>query len=332
MTILTALASSTSTPSTQTTARVVGLDWDRDGWRASLDGLSPTKISRADLLTEDFSGFDVVIVEGAHFKERNPYSVAQVYSADELASLKFLDRVQLFPSMAGQLAKASRETGCILYEADGVTPKLDDLGRTIPDKERDSEALALYSKAHEDKRATWKRFHLPGQDPARRLWPYRDELRDDLREALNPLRAAWNAMGTAEKYALPEVADFVALLDKGFDDLPEGVIKQFGIRRSRNGIRVERMTAALTCYLAVYTRDGQLRTRPDGGFIGIRFILDTIGMSATYRPNMARSQLTHHGMRHYKGGREGGFRSEYMRNLRNLLQYLRDQDPLTEDS
>jgi hypothetical protein len=292
--------------------RVVGLDWEKDGWRVSLDGAAATKMSREELLDEEFPGFGLVVVEQAHMKERNVYSVAQVYTADELRALKCRSKIRLFPGMPGQLAKASRAVGNVL-------DKTDDYDRALPDKVRDAETMALFAKSSPGRVASWKPLRLASEDPSREFWPARDALRDDLREALNPLRSAWNAMPTAQRYTLPEVATFCALLDDNFGALTDGVKDQFGIRRSRNGIRVERMASALTCYLAVYDRDGELRTRPDGGFIGIRFILDAIGMSSSYRPNMARSQLTYHGMRHYKGGR-----SAYMRNLRHFLAMLRD--------
>lgn len=300
--------------------RVVALDWERDGWRVSYGGEPATKLSREALLLEDFPAVDVVLVEQAHMRERNPYSVAQVYTADELARLPFRDRIRLFPGK--KIPDAARFAGNI--------KGTDDYGRGIPDKDKDAESLATYGLAHPESMKSWKPLYLAGEDPSRRLWPARDALRDDLREAVNLIRAAWNSMGTAEKYALPEVARFCALLDDNFDALTPGIKEQFGIRRSRNGIRVERMSSAITVYLAVFDRDGNLRTRPDGGFIGCRFILSAIGMSHSHRPNLARSQLTHYGMRHYKGGKAGGCRGEYMRNLRNFVAYLRNCDSLTD--
>lgn len=311
----------------------VGLDWERDGWRMSIAGSAPIKVTKADLLTSTLDEADLVIVEQAHMKPRNAYSVAQVYTQKELDALPFRDKVIMFPGMPGQLAKAARTVGNILRDSDGnpvlKTVQGTDYKTTVPDKELDAATMALYAVG---RCASWRPL-VRSQSSAERLWPARDALREDLREGLNPLRAAWNAKLTAEKYALPEVADFCALLDANFDALTDGVKEQFQIRRSRNGIRVEKMTPAITCYLAVRDRSGALRTRPDGKFIGVRFILDTIGMSGCYRPNMARSQLTHYGMRHYKGGRDGGHRNEYMRNLRNFLAFLRDaSEPLTTDS
>lgn len=310
---------------------VVGLDWERDGWRVSVGGASCTKMSREALLNEPFAGIDLVIVEQAHMRERNAYSVAQVYTAEELRRLRCRAKIKLFPGMPGQLARAARAVG-------NVTTETNEWGGFLPDKTKDAETMAQFAAASPARLASWKPLYLEGEDPSRRLWEARDALRDDLKEALNPLRAAWNAMGTAEKYALPEVADFCALLDANFDKLSPEVKAMFGIKRGRNGIRVEKMAAALTCYLAVYTREGEIRLRPDGKFIGIRFILDSIGMSSSYKPNMARSQLTHHGMRWY--GKKASepvsqaLRSKYMRHLRHFLQFLRDAagDPLTADS
>lgn len=308
---------------THSVPSVVGLDWERDGWRVSHNGEPAVKVGRNELLTMPFAAAELVIVEQAHMRERNAYSVAQVYTSDELETLACRNKVKLFPGMPGQLARAAREVG-------NITDKVNEHGKPLPDKTKDAETMALFALNSPARVATWKPLRIGQEDPSRRLWEYRDSLRDDLREALNPLRTAWNAKPVAERYALPEVANFCLLLDANFDKLTGGVKEQFGIRRSRNGIRVERMTAAITVYLSVATREGQQRVRPDGEFIGVRFILDAIGLSSSYRPNMARSQLTHHGMRHYKGGRDGGHRSEYMRNLRHFIQFLRDS--LTGDS
>lgn len=304
--------------STTLLSRTVGVDWERGiGWNVSYAGLPTVTISKEDFLHEPFDGYDVVIVESAHLKPRNVYSVAQVYTEDELRVLACKDKIRLFPSMPGQLAKAAREVG-------NVSDKVNDWGAAMPDKDKDAETLALYAGGNPKKVAAWKKFYLPDEDPYRHLWEPRDELREELKLALNPIRQAWNNMKTAEKYALPEVVDLCALIERNFDKLPDDVKTQYGIRKTRNGVRIEKMSSAITVYLSVRTRDGELRTRPDGQFIGVRFILDAIGMSGTYMPNMARSQMTHHGMRHYKGGRDGGHRIEYMRNMRHLVQFLRD--------
>lgn len=303
---------------------VVGLDWERDGWRVSFNGSSARHVSRDDLLHEDFDGADFVVAESAHFKERNAYSVAQVYSERELQQLTFRSKLRLFPGMPGQLARAARDVGHVL-------DKQDKYGRPLPNKELDAETMAAYALKYPEKLRSWKRYRLPGSDPSRRLWEERDRLRDDLREALNPLRAAWSTMPTAQRYALPEIERFCQLLDTAYENLDDEIREQFGIKRTRNGIRVEKMTPAITAYLCVYDRDGNLRRRPDGGFIGVGFIVKAVGLCNSYRPNMARSQLTHYGMRHYKGGREGGERSRYMRNLRRFLAILRDADLLTND-
>ena len=317
---------------------VVGLDWERDGWRVSYCGQPAVRMSRGDLLADEFPGVDLLIVEQAHMRERNIYSVAQVYSKDELLRLAARGKVKLFPGMPGQLSKAARAVG-------NISGAVNNYGHPLPDKTKDAETMALFAMQSPARVASWKPLV---SNSSRTLWEPRNALRDDLREVLNPLRSAWNSKGIHERYALPEVADFCALLSQHYEHLPAAVREQFGISQKRlttkdgtptaasrvaNGIRVERMSAAITCYLLVYTRDGQLRVRPDGRFIGIRFILDAVGMSSSYVPNMARSQLTHHGMRNYKGGRDGGCRSEYMRNLRHFLQFLRDASgSLTLDS
>jgi hypothetical protein len=306
---------------------VVGLDWERDGWRVSVNGVDPEFMSKEALLTATFADADYVVVEQAHMRERDVYSVAQVYTEDELRSLPFRDKIRLFPGMPGQLGRAARAVG-------NVTGELDKWGNPVPDKTKDAQTMSLYAQQSPAQLASWKCLKLPDEDPSRRLWPARDAIREDMKRTMNKVRVAWNAKPTAEKYALPEVVMFCGFLDAVMDDLTDGVKEQFGIRRSSKGIRVERMSAALTVFLAVRHRDGTLRTRPDGEFVGIRFLLDTIGMSSSYRPNLSRSQLTYHGMRHYKGGRDGGCRGEYMRNLRHFMQIIRDfdGDSLTVDS
>ena len=298
---------------------MVALDWERDGWRVSYGGEPATKLSREALLLEDFPAVDVVLVEQAHMRERNPYSVAQVYTADELARLPFRDRIRLFPGK--KIPDAARFAGNI--------KGTDDYGRGIPDKDKDAESLATYGLAHPESMKSWKPLYLAGEDPSRRLWPARDATRRPARGGQPDPRGV-EQHGHGGEVRAAWVARFCALLDDNFDALTPGIKEQFGIRRSRNGIRVERMSSAITVYLAVFDRDGNLRTRPDGGFIGCRFILSAIGMSHSHRPNLARSQLTHYGMRHYKGGKAGGCRGEYMRNLRNFVAYLRNCDSLTD--
>ena len=289
---------------------VVALDWERDGWRVSKNGMPAKRVSRADLLKMPFAEADVVVVEQAHLRERNAYSVAQVYDLDQLRKLACAEKIRLFPGKT--VHKASLFAG-------NVTGKLDAFDRPTPDKNKDAESIASFASAHPEKLYSWKRFVLPENDPSRRLWAARDALRADLQEALNPLRVAWNNKPTAEKYQLPEVVDFCALLDRVYDDLTDGIKEQYGIKRGRNGIRVDKMASAITLYLCVFHRDGRLRLNPSGKFIGIRFILDSVGMSHSHKPNMARSQLTWHGLRHYKGTRR-----EYMKNMRNFLALMRD--------
>jgi hypothetical protein len=331
---------------------VVGLDWERGNWRASYAGQPSVLMTRDELLEETFPGVDVIVVEQAHMQERNDHSVAQIYFAGELESMAARAKIKLFPSMPGQLAKAARAVGNV-QKNDAGEPVLKPVQGTsyytsVPDKTKDAETMSLYATLSPDRLRSWKPLRGIDESPSRHLWPARQQLRDDLRIALNPLRSAWAHKQTAERYALPEVDRFVRLLADNFDAIPEGVKQQFGISRVKKmvtaagkptkeskigyGIRVKHMTAAMTVYLSAYTLDGDLRLNPDGGFTGVRFILDAIGMSSSYRPNMARSQLTHYGMRHYKGGRDGGFRSEYMRNLRHFLAFLRDADKLDGDS
>lgn len=300
---------------------IAGADWERDGWHVSVAGAPARKYTRAEFLAEPFADVDVLLIEAAHLKERNPYSVAQVYSADELRKLASRDKIKLFPGR--ETYKASNYTGHTVEKSD-VRGNL----VSVPDKTKDPESIALYAAAHPEKLAAWKLYR--NADANRALWPARDKLRDDIREAMNQIRVAWNAKPTAERYALPEVADFCALLDRNFDAIPEDVKDQFGIKRGRNGIRVERMSAAITVYLACYTREGELRLNPQGRFIGVRFILDAIGMSHSFQPNMARSQLTWHGMRYFDKKAsdpiDKAARSRYMLNLRKLIQFLRDAE------
>lgn len=305
---------------------VVGLDWERDGWRVSEAGKPSCSLPKDALLRAKFLDADYVVVEQAHMRERDVYSVAQVYTRDELQQLPFKDKLRLFPGMPGQLAKAARDVG-------NVTGETNEYGGLLPDKAKDAETMAQYAAKHPQRLRSWKKFRLPDEDKSRDLWPARDALRSDVGTAMNQLRVAWNNMRTAERYALPEVADFCALLDRNFDRIPDGVKEQYGITRGKkkpHAIRVERMSAALTVYLLTHTRDGRLRTH-NGKPLGMRFMLKTVGLCNSYKPNMVRSQLTHHGMRHYKGGRDGGYRSEYMRNFRHFIRLLQS-DALTNDS
>lgn len=291
---------------------VAGLDWERDGWRVSVAGSSAVRVSREALLTDPLDGIDAVVVEAPHMRERNVYSVAQVYTEEELERLAFRKKVRLFPCALAP--RAARYAGNVL--------PTDKPNVFKPDKTKDAESIAAYAVAHPAQLQSWKRYKLPHEDAARSKWTARDDLRDALREALNPLRVAWNGKLTAERYALPEVVRFCDLLNAQYDALTPEVRAQFGITRSKNGMRVARMPAAITLYLALYERDGTLRRCPKGHPYGTQFVLDAIGMSHSNKPNMARSQLTYHGLRHYKGTR-----CEYMRNIRRFLRVLRAGAP-----
>ena len=73
------------------------------------------------------------------------------------------------------------------------------------------------------------------------------------------------------------------------------------------------MSSAITVYLAVFDRDGNLRHSSRQRLHRLPIHLSAIGMSSPHRPN-ARSQLTHYGMRHYKG-RQRRAAAAAMRNL-----------------
>lgn len=283
---------------------VLALDWERGTWSASLNGKKQFSIGKNGLLTQDFPDVDCVVVESAHMQRRNIYSVAQVYDENELRSLPFADKLRLFPER--QLSKAAKFAG-----------NVDKDGQVI--KEKDAESIAKFAVKHPEKLSAWRHFRFPGEEKSRHLWEARDAFRADIASAVNQLRYAWNNKLTEERYALPEVQAFIKRLDRIYDDVPEHLREMLGIKRGRNGLRVKRMSVALTLYLCVFTRNDVLRVRPDGKFIGVRFILDAIGMSHSRVPNLARSQLVFHGMRHFDGTR-----AEYMRNVRQFLALMRD--------
>lgn len=220
--------------------------------------------------------------------------------------MAFRDRLKMFP---GKLApKAAVFAGNATKGADG---------RTTSDKTKDAESLAIYAAGHPASVQSWKRY--VEHEKNKHLWPARDALREDLKVAVNQIRAAWNAMGTAERYALPEVRQLIELLDRQFDNIPDDLREFFGLRRlKRTGeIRIDRLPVALTLYLAVYNRDGTLRQGPHGPY-GTRFVLSAIGMSHSHQPNLARSQLVWHGL-----GKFPGSRSAYMKALRSFLAMLK---------
>ena len=78
---------------------VVGLDWERDGWRVSEAGKPSCSLPKDALLRAKFLDADYVVVEQAHMRERDVYSVAQVYTRDELQQLLFMDQLRLFPGL-----------------------------------------------------------------------------------------------------------------------------------------------------------------------------------------------------------------------------------------
>ena len=87
-----------------------GLDWERDGLARQLRWRPATKLSRG-AAPGGLPAVDVVLVEQAHMRERwNPYSVAQVYTADELARLPFRDPFGCSPARRSRTPRGSPVT------------------------------------------------------------------------------------------------------------------------------------------------------------------------------------------------------------------------------
>lgn len=304
-------------PSKHTRDTVVyGADWERKGqWLISRNGDPQYSLTRDEFKHATFADASDLIIEAAHLQERNKRSLAQVYELDELREIACADRIRLFPGK--KTYKASLYAGNAIVE---VGP--DGKSKTVCDKTKDAESLAKYALDHPLQLASWKTFKLPENDPSRKLWPPRADVREDVDLRMNELRAEWRGVGSPARHQLPEIAAIVGVLDANYSRLSQSVKEHYKLtylQRSHE-LRVgTKLSELVTAWMCVVNSDGTLRTRPDGEFVGIDFLRGAVGMSHKSVPNLARSQLTYHG-----GSLFVGTRGEYMKNLRNIMQMFRD--------
>jgi hypothetical protein len=303
---------------------LVALDWETDGWHA-YDGVADRRISRAEMLR---TRFDVeVVCEAAHLHPRvHGSSLAQVYTVDELAALLF--RPLVFQQR--EIRKAARHAG-----TGGETK-----GEWKQDKKRDAEAIWRYLTDHPRKLAALKRYELPGEERSRHLWDARDAYRASLLADLNQARFDG---GSKDYERLPMWCEIRRRVQADFYDIPQDTRTGLGLLGLLNSSRIEPLnTVVYTCWALARDADGQVRLGPNGRPLGWGFIRGAVGLSHSRVPNIARSQLTHWGLRVYMGRRAGTGktgkhmpeewrnqrRAEFTRYVRDLVRFFQ-YDPTT---
>lgn len=303
--------------------KLVTADWDApQTWKiARWDG-TYEQITRQEFLANKWyvEGTTHLVVEGAHLKERNEFSVAQVYSDLELNAWQPPCEVLLFPAR--------------------LAPKV--LQFAEQQKNHDALALQMYLAAHPRTLRCLKKFQPPVLDFSRASWTWRDGVRDDITRMLNVTRAQWKGMRDEEMEALPYIQHCRSLVEQFIDDLTPEQQAQFRIKRGKAGPRkgavvFDSPTQIFTAYACVYNLQGQLRTNPQGQFIGVGAVLNqVVGLNHSHMPNLARANFMHFGLRpklhdpstsgkqRPKRDDSQEVRAEFMRNLKVIIRKFRD--------
>lgn len=286
---------------------VAAADWDAPSlWRISYPDGCKQNLTREEFLRCEFSKrFDVLVVEAAHLKERNELSVAQVYSKDELNNWRPYFEVKLFPAKS--------------------TPKaLEKVG--LQKNKDDAEAIRFLVRSRPDIFVSLKPFVAPKNNQKKiNSHMHRTAIREDIARTYNIFRAKLKTMTCDEARDMPEIVRCRARVESFYDSLSEEMCEQFNIRYMKKGPRkglllFESPTQMMSAYYTVFDKDDKLRVRPDGKFVGIRYLRDdVIGLSHSHQPNLMRSNLIFWGMRTSKLSKQ-----QFTRNFTKMLQLLRD--------
>lgn len=290
-------------------------DWDTDGWNVAYEDGSTMKFTKQQFLDAQFMVGHVktLIIESPHMKERNDYSVAQVYYDAELNQFDPPCTVKLFP---GKLAPK-------------VAKYANNLEDGMPIKTRDAESILLYAMDHPSTVAVLKKFIRPQEDMRRSTWIHREAVRKDAKLFLNKLRATWSAMRPKEQNDMPVVQQALALVSMRLSDIPEDVLVQFKLKIAKAGPQKGKLvcegkpTQLMTAYACIVGTDGKLRKRPDGKFVGISYLMnEVVGLCHSHQPNMLRSNFVHWGMR--LSAKKGIDRNTFTKNVGAMLRVMRD--------
>jgi hypothetical protein len=297
-------------------SEIMTADWDAPStWKCAYPDGTASQFTKTEFLRNEHirPGITTLIVEAAHLKERNEFSVSQVFTVDELNAWTPGIDVLLFPEkIAHKVLREGQQT-----------------------KDRDSESLLSYINAHPNTVRCLRKF-TPPQLQDNSSWEWRNELRDDICKMLNILRAQWKDVKDKDLDAIPQVAHCRKLVTSFIDELTPEQRAQFRVKVGKVGERkgevcFESPTQLFTLYSCVYNMRGELRLNPSGEFIGVDTVMNKIiGLNHAYMPNLIRANLMHFGLRPKtkKAGIENHTqtKAEFTRNVRKMIQLLRDAE------
>lgn len=266
--------------------RLLVADWEggKIGWRV-VEGETQTHFNREQMLSGEVWGGQpcTLIIEHAHLHERRPLSDSQVYTRSELERLyetALRDQVTILAFPQRLSLRARKENG-------------------FQSKTDDPYAIAAFHLARPE--VALKRWS-PVSDAKHALYDAANEMRMDMTVRLNVMRPDY----------LPDNPDVVhakELLYRVYDRLSDGTRAHFGLAKKRDGTFKKtdlKWSQVMSLYVAVYDENQQLRRNPQGDFIGCEFIWGHLLLMSPFhgRSGTARSNLMHHGLKHYDKSRK----------------------------
>lgn len=266
-------------------------DWDKPNhWKVLLSGGRALRLTRSEFLVWDWraEGVDALVVESAHLKERNPFSVAQVYFEEELNA--WVPSVPMYLFSAKVTKKARTEF-------------------RIDDKEEDTSAIAQYLQSLPEPLSALKRFYAPDKCPKRAGWDERNRIRKEACMQYNLFRTEKHGLGMKDLYELQPVEHCASLLEAAFDSLDEDVKDVFAIRKSRNGMRFD-ITPVMSAYCCAFDKDGEARAGSPA-----YIVKDIIGLHCFGVPNLIRANFMHFKI----GPTDAAGRARITRSTRRLI-------------
>lgn len=283
------------------TRPTVVLDWDTNTWRAAIDTAAIIKVSVDDVRNGAFLktiAGSRLVVESPHLQARTPLSKAQVLTQPQLEEFHahcIANDVVVYAFPHRLTTRAGKEAG--LGEYQPLTA-----GQKRPTWKADKQADTLAI-----------REYVLRWEPAMRLWSpapksLDDEvqaIRRDVQERMNGLRSEGPDGKMVDQ---PDYINMMAAIKRicqTATDAEAAHIAYYGIEfltptgRQKKNPSI-RHAEPLALWLLVRNRDGSLRTRLDGEFVGIKFLRDRVGALHQYGKGIVRSQVQWHSRRAYE--------------------------------
>lgn len=264
---------------------ILGIDWEFGKWKATTDGEAFFWYSTEEFLRgkpiADFPDLRTLLVESAHIAPRSKYSLAQVYTAEELevfhktyhnASVQIL----AFPEML--TPKARKEYGSKENDEDEM--------------EKEDSALAIW------------RYHRDHPEVSLLRWGIKSSRTRELEGVLTDQRWEMNArlnVMRRVKYQDPQCIHALSIL--AAYSVSDNLLLWTKYKVGPRGGLSWRETFVMSLYVAIYLEDGTLRRDPTtGNPIGERWMWKMLKLHPYHRKaGVARSNLMHHCYRNMVG-------------------------------